>query len=289
MNLKSKAIPATVSALLASCAMTVNVMLASIGPAGAATQNIPYYANGSLSFGIPPNGQPQVNPPCGAFLPVACVGSQIYSSGAGSGPYTAKGDINIGGGSDPNISVYSSVSASSAIAQGQLEYYLWVIPHTISPAPPGNDFTLHFDGTMETGPQMQSQGTYSSTGVVFYDSSYNALYTKTLGPADSGAVKTDYQYISTVQIGAFYEVSMSALANAYSQRGSAATYALIDPIITLQGPDANQYMIVYSPGLLDGVSTAVPEPPTWTILLLGLAGICFVTNRRRSTPASMAA
>jgi hypothetical protein len=36
-------------------------------------------------------------------------------------------------------------------------------------------------------------------------------------------------------------------------------------------------------------TTAVPEPSTWAMLLLGFAGIGFMGYRRRSKPALMAA
>ena len=41
---------------------------------------------------------------------------------------------------------------------------------------------------------------------------------------------------------------------------------------------------------LDDVSvTAVPEPATWAMMILGFAGIGFIAYRRKSKPAAMAA
>jgi hypothetical protein len=40
---------------------------------------------------------------------------------------------------------------------------------------------------------------------------------------------------------------------------------------------------------LSGTVSAVPEPSTWAMMLLGFAGIGFMTYRRKSTPALMAA
>jgi hypothetical protein len=50
------------------------------------------------------------------------------------------------------------------------------------------------------------------------------------------------------------------------------------------------YTVALSASLPDGLSIAsVPEPSTWTMLILGFAGIGFMAYRRKATPALMAA
>ncbi len=292
MLLNFRAISAVLSTAAARCAISVAGMLASIGHAEATTAttvNIPYYANGSLSFGIPPNGQPQVNPPCSAILPVRCYASQTYSAGAGPGPYTASGTIGIGGGNDPNISVSADASASQSIAQGQLAYYLEVIPNPAFPETSGDNFTFDFSGDLAQGPSSPSKGTQSSAGVVLYDPNHNVVYTHILGSTDTAYSKDIFQYNGTIQVGKDYEVLMSVLANADPiLGGSSSTFAFVDPVTTLQGPDAYKYLIIYSPGLLEGVSTAVPEPSTWTILLLGVGGMGAALRFRRRAATALA-
>jgi hypothetical protein len=61
--------------------------------------------------------------------------------------------------------------------------------------------------------------------------------------------------------------------------------ASLDPTIALDVGDPPDYTIFLNPNL----TSAVPEPPTWTMLMLGFAGIGFMAYRRKSKPALMAA
>jgi hypothetical protein len=53
-------------------------------------------------------------------------------------------------------------------------------------------------------------------------------------------------------------------------------------------PTANDGLAIDSIGAV-AVTSAVPEPSTWAMLLIGFAGIGFMAYRRKSKPASMAA
>jgi hypothetical protein len=75
-------------------------------------------------------------------------------------------------------------------------------------------------------------------------------------------------------------------------------YAVITDVsgsFDLTGATADFEHIIYTTGTSQlGVSgtfvaSAVPEPSTWAMLLLGFAGIGLITYRRRSTPALIAA
>jgi hypothetical protein len=60
---------------------------------------------------------------------------------------------------------------------------------------------------------------------------------------------------------------------------------LIDPTFTTS---ASGGQFVFSPGVFD-VTTAVPEPSTWAMMILGFAGVGFMAYRRKSKSALMAA
>jgi hypothetical protein len=65
--------------------------------------------------------------------------------------------------------------------------------------------------------------------------------------------------------------------------------AFLDPIFFIDPTfaGADRYSIETSLGI--GNVSAVPEPSTWAMLLLGFAGIGFIACRRKSRPALSAA
>jgi hypothetical protein len=73
-----------------------------------------------------------------------------------------------------------------------------------------------------------------------------------------------------------------------SYGGSASAFAdpmmFIDPIFALTDPNyLADYALVLSPGIGNGttVPSAVPEPSTWAMLLLGFAGLGWAGYERR--------
>jgi PEP-CTERM motif len=79
-------------------------------------------------------------------------------------------------------------------------------------------------------------------------------------------------------------------ANVNLSGGTASFFAQVDPIFTIDPSVANadQYHFVFSEGIGNTIS-AVPEPSTWAMMILGFTGIGFMAYRRRSRPALMAA
>jgi len=56
----------------------------------------------------------------------------------------------------------------------------------------------------------------------------------------------------------------------------------LDPSLVAQG-----YSIITSDGIGNSMASAVPEPSTWAMMILGFAGIGFMAYRRKSKPALM--
>jgi hypothetical protein len=80
-----------------------------------------------------------------------------------------------------------------------------------------------------------------------------------------------------IQLDQVYEVTMSVSVNG----GNAINgTAYVDPTIVSPGND-----IFFS----SGIQSAVPEPSTWAMMLLGFAGLGFMAYRRKSKSALMAA
>jgi hypothetical protein len=98
--------------------------------------------------------------------------------------------------------------------------------------------------------------------------------TGTVGPSSSmsGSFKITNDPV-TLNLDTQYEVSMNVwVQGSYVANGT----AYVDPIITSPGND-----VYFSPG----IGSAVPEPSTWIMMLLGFAGLGFAGYRQmRSTP-----
>jgi hypothetical protein len=100
--------------------------------------------------------------------------------------------------------------------------------------------------------------------------------------------------VYTVQTGHLYQISLGAtlssiaststVGNKYSQvvlpGGEVEGYALIDPSYAIAPgtPNADDYTIYLSPQ----VSAGVPEPSTWTLMLIGMVGVMLVGRGRKS-------
>jgi hypothetical protein len=64
--------------------------------------------------------------------------------------------------------------------------------------------------------------------------------------------------------------------------GTTSASAFVDPYFAIAPgtPDADQYSLIFSPGVGNLPLAAVPEPSTWVMLALGFAGVGFAGSRR---------
>jgi PEP-CTERM motif len=76
------------------------------------------------------------------------------------------------------------------------------------------------------------------------------------------------------------------MADGVAQFGSSFS-ATVDPTFTIDPSFSERYNLVFSEGIQNGIG-AVPEPSTWTLLILGFAGVGFMAYRRRKTAALVA-
>ena len=87
--------------------------------------------------------------------------------------------------------------------------------------------------------------------------------------------------------------SITLRAEAVARKGSA--FAFVDPILSIDPSFASidpnyltDFSITLSPDVQNGIS-AVPEPSTWAMMILGFCGVGFLAYRRKSKSALMAA
>ncbi len=278
------------------------VVITSVRHAEAQEQQVTGYdASGATILGLgSQDEQPTRYNSCGSSLPVACSHSQTFDAGPPQGQsYSANASVSIFGGDEPSLRVFADASSSSSSATGSLVYFFRVAPTPgIDITPELTSLPLGFEGEIYNGAESavaNNGGTtfFNSAAVNIYDPNGKNLYTSGNGPPSSGQaaepVQFTYVYYNQFMIGPQYEVYMTAYASAYSLNGSASDTAVIDPTITIDPEYAADYEIIYSPGLLEGVSST-PLPSTWTMLLAGFVGLgLFAYRGSKKNAAGLAA
>lgn len=120
-------------------------------------------------------------------------------------------------------------------------------------------------------------GIHSSVSMTVTDANSNAIYTlgSSTGP-----------YGATLQIlpGVEYTVNMQASVGIAGESGSVA--ASIDPFFSIESAYAQNFQLTFSDGIMNSVS-AVPEPSTWAMMLLGFCGVGFLAYRRKTNGSAL--
>jgi hypothetical protein len=94
----------------------------------------------------------------------------------------------------------------------------------------------------------------------------------------------------TVISGADYNLQITVFAVAQTDAGPDKQSASIDPFISIDPTfllNNPGFSLEFSPGTVN--VSSVPEPSTWAMMILGFAGIGFMTYRRKAKPALMVA
>jgi hypothetical protein len=162
------------------------------------------------------------------------------------------------------ITFYNSLSSSGAPAAGVFDIFLSV----------SNANIATFD-------------TSNSTTTPYYSSSFTQVYHGTLPPISGG--KLDLNLSSAFN---YDPTQGNLLLTIRNNDYSSGNGLFLDA--DLNNPNINWRMSSYpydfNEGLVTGFNvSAVPEPSTWAMMILGFAGVGFMAYRRESKPASMAA
>jgi hypothetical protein len=246
---------------IGAAAALLSLMMA--GPADATRVIVSTTATATITLGLGPQSfQPLSIPDCGSSLPVNCTSTQSYSAQL---PGVAKGTSEIYGGLDPLVAVSASATDSEATVGATLQYYFAVF--TSAPFVTAETVPVTIDGLIDTGPL--GTGDQNRGEIVIGDFS-DPLFS--LSESEDGM--TPYSYTGILTVGAEYSVFMLAGAQAQSFDDSTSSYATVDPMITIDGPNASDYYILFSPGL------AVPETSAWALMLVGFAGLGMAMRRR---------
>jgi hypothetical protein len=205
----------------------------------------------------------------GAALVAACIGAQSARAGV-----ILSDNFN----SDlqtlnwPGDSVFTSNTTGNASVD-----LIGGIPGPFFDLYPGHGNYVDLDGT--TGSGNSPAGRLDSIGS-FGPGTYTLTFL--LGGSQRGGINGDVGNTTEIVFGSFFKsISLSPTdplnPYTYTFTTTGGTLSFIDP-----GP-SNQIGNV-----LDDVTLSVPEPATWTLLLLGLGGLGYASFRRNRKKASAA-
>ena len=178
--------------------------------------------------------------------------------------------------------VYNSTSFNSSININEITFY-----NTLSPGGAARPGT--FDIYLSYVPKSVDIGTFDTSFFVFPDATFANVFSGS-APAISNS-RLDFNLISSF----LYDPSKGNLLLTVKEFGLGNSNTLFLDVDRNNGTtnsrfsafpyDWNQGLVT---GFNDGVATT-PIPSTWTMLLPALAGLGFLTYRRKSKPGLMAA
>lgn len=190
----------------------------------------------------------------------------------------------------PSITAFTSNSGAAdlygASASNNLDYYIRIVGPDASAVP----LIVDSNGSLSSTNLVYGSGSSLLLSVGYQTIAYVGASTSGLtvlggsgsisGPASNLSITQTISAQSNVDIFVHMFVSTAIAGNSVESSG-----AFLDPIFFIDPSfvGANNYSIEISAGI--GNVSAVPEPSTWAMLILGFAGIGFIAYRRTSKPA----
>jgi hypothetical protein len=227
----------------------------------------------------------------------AQVGGQINSdegSLSGFGTYTlGSGDTMLTGTSSlgpmPSISGSASTAgvAANVIMGGREEYFFQIVgpsnltvPISIATSGGVSAQTGYDAGNLAVA--YFGGGDLFNGGTVVLGSACQEYICTGLTRGTSFDVSPTFQLSTNTQYD--IQLSLSLVAASYVTLQSSG---FVDPLISFASDfDSSGLSLEFSPGILN---SAVPEPSTWAMMILGFAGVGFMAHRRKAKPVLMAA
>src|SRR5579863_7954907 len=227
---------------------------------------------------------------CEAATPVPVTGPGSFSNSITS-PYgaTASTTVVTTGTPFPSLSVSSQTSAFSSpdyvTTSSQIELYYYVQfdgpgasvnvdLHGAAALSASGDTSTSATVELYAGSTLVAGVNFNPTGVT------GCCYGIGVQPDFNPASFTIQAAFMNVPTGSPIEITMVAAADAEpatNPDGPQSASAYLDPYFSIDPstPDADQYSILTSPGIGNAMPSAVPEPSTWVMMVLGFAGLAW--------------
>jgi hypothetical protein len=194
----------------------------------------------------------------------------------------------------PSITAFTSNSGAAdlygASASNNLDYYIRIVGPDASNVP----LIVDSHASLSSTNLVDGSGSSLDLSVGYQTIAYLGASTSGLavlggsgsisGPASVLSITQTLSEQSNTDIFVHMYVSAVIQGNTVESAG-----AFLDPIFFIDPTfaGANKYSIETSPGI--GNVSAVPEPSTWAMMILGFAGVGFMAYRQKSQPTLMAA
>lgn len=205
--------------------------------------------------------------PGGSFdVPITSFGNQSVSSPDGSASVQSTPTPL------PAITATATANATANGSQARtsLNYYFEIFgPASLDPTASVN--------VLASGSLFTDIGTMQSTDFLRVAGS-TVVNVTSIGGSNNGAF-TRSATLSGLSYNVDYLIEMNVFALAHPSGTATAfldPYLFLDPSLVALG-----YSIITSPGIGNSLASDVPEPSTWAMMILGFAGIGYMTYRRR--------
>jgi hypothetical protein len=228
---------------------------------------------------------------------VVAVGTTSFDQPTSTVPFSASGaspfsfaSASITGGADPSISAQSQTTGNgtpgqvNASAGGELLYFFTVVGPTpvnvtatgsISIAGNSTSFATHDNMTEIVA------GASSSASFGIGNNQVGEFITN----ATPGAFASTFLATPGIEYFVIMNVSTSAESlTLFAEPALAA--AEVDPVLTVDTTSPG-FSIDFSAGITQGIASAVPEPSTWAMMILGFCGVGFMAYRRKQSGPSL--
>jgi PEP-CTERM motif len=242
----------------------------------AAAAQTPPIISVSGSAGVYVEGQPSPSQD-------VTIGNHNAFSSVGGAVATAKYSVAAA----PQVSATASTEANTYFqdveGEVELKYYFKAVPD--ANAKPNEPVEMNIQGTLAvhvTGPSEGNTAT-ADLEVILNGPQAQISVSSAFSPdSDSQVVDQDFTVNPKYNNYVYLYVDATATKSSGDTDSGSAT-ASIDPTLTLTGPDAQDYTLIFSPGInadaAQGISS-VPEPSTWAMMLAGFAGLSLLGYRK---------
>ncbi len=233
-----------------------------------------------------------VTPP--SYVGVAHVAPGGQNSGLTSGPATYQASSEYGAATAsltydvPGGSLYAKSNAvitGHAYGLNLLDYTFQIQPKTGAPI----DAPIQLGVTASGYTNAVGSGGTANIELFVWAQGIDGIHDFVETSHNSPGDKTYTYSGGSILMPVDYDINVRMRVNAYADGGlpscttdcEAWAEAYLDPIFTILGPNADDYVIVGVPGPSGSPATAVPEPATWAMLVGGFGLVGGALRRRR--------